>query len=70
MASKMKTGDHIWALPDNPGTPPDIPTGLLFKLAGIIHDGGQVGLAERSGVEGAKIRNMLLLLLSPPERHA
>ena len=43
---------------------------LLLELAQIIKDGGQVGLAARDGAEGAKMRDMLVLLLSPPESQA
>ena len=66
----MKAGDRIWVLPDTFGTPPEIPAGLLFELAGIIKAGGQVGLAARDGAEGARMRDMLVLLLSPPEGQA
>jgi len=68
--SEMRMGDRIWVLPDTLGTPPEIPPGLLFELAGVIRDGGQVGLAARNGAEGAKMRDMLVLLLSPPEGQA
>lgn len=66
----MKAGDRIWVLPDTFGTPPEIPAALLFELAGIVKAGGQVGLAARNGTEGAKMRDMLVLLLSPPEGQA
>lgn len=33
-------------------------------------DGGQVGLAARDGAEDARMRDMLVLLLSPPEGQA
>lgn len=68
--SEMRMGDRIWVLPDTLGTPPEIPAGLLFELAGVIRDGRQVGLAARNGAEGAKMRDMLVLLLSPPEGQA
>ena len=68
--SEMRMEDRIWVLPDTLGTPPEIPAGLLFELAGVIRDGGQVGLAARNGAEGAKMRDMLVLLLSPPEGQA
>lgn len=67
--SEMKKGDRIWVLPDSFGTPPEIPAQLLLELASIIRDGGQVGLAARDGAEGAKMRDMLVLL-SPPEGQA
>ncbi len=66
----MKVGDRIWVLPDSLGIPPEIPAQLLLELAQIIRDGGQVGLAARDGAEGAKMRDMLVLLLSPPEGQA
>ena len=68
--SDMKMGDRIWVLPDSLGTPPEIPAQLLLELAGIIKAGGQVGLAARDGAEGARMRDMLVLLLSPPEGQA
>ena len=68
--SEMKVGDQIWVLPDTLGTPPEVPAQLLLELAQIIKDGGQVGLAARDGAEGAKMRDMLVLLLSPPEGQA
>ena len=68
--SDMKMGDRIWVLPDSLGTPPEIPAQLLFELAGIVKAGGQVGLAAREGAEGARMRDMLVLLLSPPEGQA
>lgn len=68
--SEMRVGDRIWVLPDSFGTPPEIPAQLLFELAGIVKDGGRVGLAAQDGAEGAKMRDMLVLLLSPPEGQA
>ena len=68
--SDMKVGDRIWVLPDTLGTPPEVPAQLLIELVQIIKDGGQVGLAARDGAEGAKMRDMLVLLLSPPEGQA
>ena len=68
--SKMKVGDRIWVLPDSLGTPPEVPAQLLLELAQIIKDGGQVGLAARDGAVGARMRDMLVLLLSPPEGQA
>ena len=68
--SEMKVGDRIWVLPDSLGTPPEVPMLLALELVQIIKDGGQVGLAARDGAEGAKMRDMLVLLLSPPEGQA
>lgn len=68
--SDMKVGDRIWVLPDTLGIPPEVPAQLLIELAQIISDGGQVGLAARDGAEGARMRDMLVLLLSPPEGQA
>ena len=68
--SEMRAGDRIWVLPDSLGTPPEIPPQLLLELAAIVRDGGQVGLAARDGAEGARMRDMLVLLLSPPEGRA
>ena len=68
--SEMKVGDRIWFLPDTLGTPPEVSAQLLLELAQIIKNGGQVGLAARDGAEGAKMRDMLVLLLSPPEGQA
>ncbi|MGI4945576.1 MAG: hypothetical protein ACRYHQ_34275 [Janthinobacterium lividum] len=68
--SEMKMGDRIWVLPDSLGSPPEIPPQLLLELVGIIKQGGQVGLAARDGAAGAKMRDMLVLLLSPPEGRA
>ncbi len=68
--SEMRAGDRIWVLPDTFGTPPEIPAQLLIELARIIRDGGQVGLAAQDGAEGARMRDMLVLLLSPPEGQA
>lgn len=68
--SEMKASDRIWVLPDSLGSPPEIPAQLLLELAGIIERGGQVGLAARDGAEGARMRDMLVLLLSPPEGQA
>ena len=68
--SEMKAGDRIWVLPDSLGSPPEVPAQLLLELAGIIKRGGQVGLAARDGAEGARMRDMLVLLLSPPEGRA
>ena len=68
--SEMKVFDRIWVLPDSLGTPPEIPAQLLLELASIVSGGGQVGLAARDGAEGAKMRDMLVLLLSPPEGQA
>ncbi len=49
---------------------PRVPAQLLLELVGIIKRGGQVGLAARDGAEGARMRDMLVLLLSPPEGQA
>ena len=68
--SEMKAGDRIWVLPDSLGSPPEVPAQLLLELAGIIRHGGQVGLAAQDGAEGARMRDMLVLLLSPPEGQA
>ena len=68
--SEMRVFDRIWVLPDSLGSPPEIPAQLLLELAGIIKRGGQVGLAARDGGEGTKMRDMLVLLLSPPEGQA
>ena len=68
--SEMQSGDRIWVLPDSLGIPPEVPAQLLVELAQIISKGGQVGLAARDGAEGAKMRDMLVLLLSPPEGQA
>ena len=68
--SEMKVSDRIWVLPDSLGTPPEVPAQLLVELAQIISEGGQVGLAAQGGAEGAKMRDMLVLLLSPPEGQA
>ena len=68
--SEMKVGDRIWVLPDNLGIPPEVPAQLLLELVDIIRRGGQVGLAAHNGAEGAKMRDMLVLLLSPPEGQA
>lgn len=63
---ELQGGDRLWILPDNFGSPPEIPMQLLFELAGVIKDGGQVGLMARSEVEGARMRDMLVLLVAPP----
>jgi hypothetical protein len=70
LRSEIRMEDRIWVLPDTLGIPPEIPAQLLLELAGVIKDGGQVGLAARNGAEGAKMRDMLVLLLSPPEGEA
>lgn len=70
MGSEMKIGDRIWVLPESLGAPPEIPPQLLLDLVGIIRRGGQVGLAARDGAAGARMRDMLVLLLSPPEGQA
>lgn len=68
--SEMKVGDRIWVLPDSLGTPPEVPAQLLLELVDIIKRGGQVGLAARDGASGVRMRDMLVLLLSPPEGQA
>lgn len=68
--SEMRVGDRIWVLPESLDAPPEIPAQLLLELADIIKNGGQVGLAARDGAEGARMRDMLVLLLSPPEGQA
>ena len=70
MGSEMTMGDRIWVLPDSLGAPAEVPAQLLLELVGIIKRGGQVGLAARDGAEGARMRDMLVLLLSPPEGQA
>jgi len=47
-----------------------VPAGLLYELATLIKDGGKVGLAARDAGAGARIRDMLVLLLAPPEGRA
>ena len=69
-AGSEKAGDRIWILPESLGSPPEVPAQLLLELATIIKEGGQVGLAARDGAEGRRMRNMLVLLLSPPEGEA
>ena len=68
--SEMRVFDRIWVLPDSLGSRPEVPAQLLLELAGIIKRGGQVGLAARDGAAGARMRDMLVLLLSPPEGEA
>lgn len=68
--SEMKMDDRIWVLPDSLGNPPEVPPQLLLELVGVIKRGGQVGLAARDGAAGASMRDMLVLLLSPPEGEA
>lgn len=67
---ELQIGDRLWVLPDSFGSPPEVPVQLLFELADVIRGGGQVGLMARDEVEGARMRDMLVLLLSPPAGQA
>jgi len=68
--AELQASDRLWVLPDSLGTPPEVPAGLLYELAMLIKDGGKVGLAARDAGAGARIRDMLVLLLATPEGRA
>ena len=53
--SERHVEDRIWVLPDSFGIPPEFPAQLLLELAGIIRDGGQVGLAVRNRAESVQM---------------
>ena len=67
---QLRMDDRLWVLPDSFGSPPEIPVQLLFELANVIRNGGQVGLIAWDEAEDARMRDMLVLLLLPPEGQA
>ncbi len=67
LGSEMQADDRIWVLPDSLGTSPEVPAQLMLELVRIVRSGGQVGLAACDGALGARMRDMLVLLLSPPQ---
>jgi hypothetical protein len=59
--------DRLWALPDVLDVPREVMDAVLADLAVTIRSGGRVGLAARNGALIVQARDMLMLLVSPPE---
>jgi hypothetical protein len=66
----MRASDRLWLLPDDLGSPPQLPYPLLSGLASIIRNGGKVGLMARDKTIGAKVQGVIELLMSDPRGRA
>ncbi len=61
---ELRIGDRLWMLPDSFGEPPEMPTALIYELAGVVRAGGRVGVAGRRQAIATTARDALLLALA------
>ena len=59
----LEAGDRLWILPDDLGSPPELPMPVLAALAEVVRHGRSVGLVGRDPEVYALVRDALVLLL-------